>query len=175
MTTEWVYKYDDAGNRTGLIEVPMKTDNTDDMGYGEFYTWYAKIEKAVVKRSRWASVNTSISEFDLMVLKLELEALRYTEPNGFQPSIRRKEVIDMYFTEAGDKKYTKTTINTQNIQWIYGYISMHMSMKRMFMSTGDIKYTLHDISMAHHAAEKQDKIVEVRVSESLRHRILKIA
>lgn len=174
-STKWVYRYDEQGNRIGLIEVPDEDTSNDDMAYGEFYTWYVKLEKAVIIHEMWSHYKTVISTVDQMVLNLELEALRYSEKNGFQPSITRKEIIDVYWTESGDKKHTKITINKQNVRWIYNYIRRRMQSMRMRFYDRDISDTLHHVSNAYMASEMNRVPVIVLVSESLAHRIRKIA
>ncbi len=133
--------------------------------------WYNDIEDEVIAREQWHDHSVVINSFDSMVHQLELEALAFTERQGFQPSIIRKEVIDIYFTESGEKRYTKTPVIRQNVKWIINYIRHRLAVRAMFMSGREVSQTLHDVSQAYMASEMRRIPLTIQVSESLRHRI----
>ena len=93
--TEWVYTYDDKGNRTGLVEQEIVADAPPSPVQGQ---WYSDIENEIERRAVASSYRYHITPMESAILTAERKVLTRKPRRGVNMTTYER-IIEQWYTE----------------------------------------------------------------------------
>lgn len=166
---EWVYKYDDDGNRVGLVKKEAAPSPTKKAG---MTSWYVAIENEVITREHWHDHHTTITPLERDMQRYELKALQDDRHKPFSSYIRTIQTVR--YTEAGYKVTDDIDRVCQDESYIIKVIQKQLGSTGRIIGYRQIRTILQDISDVYLAADIKEVPVVLQIADFTRTRLRKI-
>lgn len=149
--TEWVYTYDDNGNRTGLIEQAVTADVPPSPVQGQ---WYSDIENEIERRAVASSYRYTITPMEQAIFRAERNVLQRKPKRGVNMTTYERVLEHWYTKPNGVTGVERIKVQEQDTKLIASLIQkMVASYGVNSMTETDIYDILNVVSACYESAD----------------------